>query len=375
LNKRKPIRECVALTLIKTLGAQRIYRLIDKVQHPQDVFRLTKPELLSVEGVGHKTAEAILTFNGWDKVDKILDRTRQIGAKLITLTHDFYPPLLKQIYDPPLLLWVLGSLKAVARKGLAVVGTRRPSRYGQRQARHFSGIIARSQVPVISGLAHGIDTISHQTTIKQRGVTIAVLGSGIDVIYPAANKKLARHIIDSGGAIISEFPPGTKPGAGNFPVRNRIVSGMTLGTIVVESGLEGGSMITASSASDQNREVFAVPHSLENESGIGCNAMIRRGHAKLIQNAEHIWEELPFEPVQVPASNGEVEQASKTVWRKMNLSKTAISVCSLLEQGKKHIDEICEKLSIPQSILMSELLQLEMKRCVRQLPGKVFELS
>lgn len=365
----------MALTLIKLLGARRIYNLLERVEHPQEVFRLSRKELQQVEGVGTVTADAIVTFNRWREVDKILERTQKIGARLITLTDINYPPLLSKIYDPPVLLWLLGREEVLKSWSLAVVGTRRPSPYGKRQARKFSGAIIRSGLTVISGMAHGIDTEAHATAVKEKGKTVAVLGSGIDVIYPAANRGLAQSIIQTGGAVISEFPPGTKPESGNFPVRNRIVSGMTMGSLVVESGVEGGSMITASSALDQNREVFVVPHSLENERGMGCNALIRRGHGKLVQSMDDIQAELNhFLPISPGGESTPRREVNKKDWKDLNLNRTAYRICTLLEGGAAHIDTLSAQMMLPAGKLMAELLQLEMKNCIYQHPGKVFEL-
>ncbi len=375
MKKRDPIRECVALTLIKLLGARRIYNLLERVKHPQDVFRLSREELQEVDGVGTVTADAIVTFNRWREVDKILERTQQIGARLLTLTDANYPPLLSKIYDPPVLLWLLGSAEVLKTLGLAVVGTRRPTPYGKKQARMFAAEMAGAGLTVISGLAHGIDTEAHATAVKEKGKTVAVLGSGIDVIYPAVNRGLARSIIHTGGAIISEFPPGTRPEAGNFPVRNRIVSGMTMGALVVESGLEGGSMITASSALDQNREVFVVPHSLCNERGVGCNTLIKRGHGKLVQSMDDIRVELThFLPISSGEGTSPRHDAKSRDWKDLNLNRTAHRICTLLEGGPVHIDTLSAQMKLSAGELMAELLRLEMINCICQRPGKVFEL-
>jgi DNA processing protein len=251
-----------------------------------------------------------------------------------------------------------------------VVGTRRPTAYGKRITEKFTGDLVQHGLTIISGLAYGVDTIAHSSCVKSGGKTVAVLGSGIDWIYPSSNKGLARDIIESDGLIITEFPPGTKPDASNFPERNRIVSGLSLGVLVIETGIKGGSMITARLALDQNREVFVVPHPLDNENGSGCNALIKKGTGKLVQDIGDLLVEFPAlqfeenEPVK-----------SKPNWKDMELSGQEAAVCRLLEKGELHIDKICEYLGKSSHELMGDLLELEMLDCIEQSAGKYFRIK
>ncbi|NGP77170.1 DNA-protecting protein DprA [Balneolaceae bacterium YR4-1] len=346
---------------------------MQKVDHPQDIFRLNTQELISIDGIGPVVANAIQKFNNWDEVDKLLSQTEVCGASIISFRDNNYPALLKEIFDPPILLWVKGDPAILDLPGVAVIGTRRATSYGIRKAKEFTADLTAQHLTVVSGLAYGVDAIAHRTTIENGGKTVAVLGSGIDTIYPGKHKDLAKDIWESGGAVISEFPPGTKPDAGNFPVRNRIVSGLTLGTLVIESGLEGGSMITARSALDQNREVFAIPHSLDNENGRGCNAIIKRGWGKLVQHIDDILDELTVTRVR----EDQEPRIQKRNWEMAELDEVSGTICRVLHESTYpiHIDDLSEKLEMPTFRLLPKLLELEMMDCVRQIAGKKFELS
>lgn len=369
--KSNDLRELVALSLVPRLGAQRIKLLLEWADHPREIFRMSHPQLKKLQSIGPATADSIVKFNDWDKVDKIIRRTERIGAQIITLTDEVYPERLRQIYDPPLLLWVKGDPGALNKDGIAVVGTRRASSYGKKQAEFFSRALVEQGLSVISGLAYGIDSVAHKTTVKKQGTTVAVLGSGIDVIYPSVNSKLATQIAETGGAVISEFPLGTKPDAVNFPVRNRIVSGMSMGTLVVESGREGGSMITARSALDQNREVFVIPHCIGHINGEGCNYLIKSAQGKLVQHIDDILNEISFNRQE---KNGLPTEKERN-WKNEELDETAEEICRLLENGPHHVDDLSEKLEIQTHELLSSLLTLEMLNCVDQKAGKIFELK
>lgn len=363
----------VALFLVPKLGIQRIRLLLQAVDHPAEIFTLTEQELQKIESIGPMLAASILEFDEWNEVTRIFEDANRLNARIITYVDDAYPPLLREIYDPPILLWVKGNAGVLKTPGIAVVGTRRATQYGKDVARDLSMGLANQGFPITSGLAFGVDTAAHKATLEAGGETIAVLGSGIDTIYPQKNAGLAQKIIEDDGAVITEFPMGTPPDAGNFPVRNRIVSGLSLGTLVVESGLKGGSMITAQSALTQNREVFVVPHALNNVNGIGCNHLIKRGAGKLVQSVDDIIEELPH--YEMPAITKSTPKASEShKWERLDLDEKAVTICKLLQKEPLHIDAISEELNIPSHQLLSKLLELEMQQCVRQKAGKNFEL-
>lgn len=370
-----PVREFTALHLIDNLGAQRIRLLLQFVEHPQLIFRLARHELESIRGIGPKTADDILSFNEWDKVDQILEKTHRTGAEIMTYWDDDYPLLLRQIYDPPLMLWIKGDRKVLATNCLAIVGTRRAGDYGLEMAGKFAAELVEHSLTIVSGLAYGVDGAAHKATVEAGGKTIAVLGSGIDWIYPSEHKKLASQIVETGGAVVSEFPLGTAPDRQNFPVRNRIVSGMCLGTLVTASGIDGGSMITAKSSLDQNREVFVIPHPVGNPNAIGCNSLIKRGMGKLVQNVDDILQEIE---VQIEHSNTNTvsKPPREKNWKDMELDDYSIRICEALEEESPlHIDGLAGKLGKEPHQLLSKLLTLEMKDCIRQKTGKNFELK
>ncbi|MAO63593.1 MAG: DNA-protecting protein DprA [Balneola sp.] len=371
-NNRKKLRVLVALSIIPGFGCRRVFNLIRHVDEPEKIFSLSKRELRAVEGIGEASALSLLSFDDWDKVDEIITQTEKNGSEIITLVDPEYPPLLKQIYDPPVLFWMKGNPESLSKPGMAVVGTRNTSPYGRNMAKKLTGELAEEGLCIFSGLAYGIDAIAHKTALEHNAPTVAVLGSGIDNLYPQKNADLANQIVKSGGAVITEFPLGAKPDAGNFPVRNRIVSGMSLGVLVVESGLKGGSMITADLGLDQNREVFAVPHPLTNASGTGCNYLIKRGAAKLVQTVDDIFEELPV------AYSDEVHEESasnKPNWRDEELDEMSVKICEILEEKARQVDDLAEEVGLNTSQLLVKLLQLEMEDLVLQRAGKIFELK
>jgi len=377
LKIRKPHhpRELVALNLIPNLGAQRIKTLLARAGDPQEIFRMSRKQLSAVYGIGDVLADTIVRFDRWEEADRLIAESTRAGFQLLTLADDAYPKLLREIYDPPVLLWIWGDVAALDKSGVAVVGTRQPSAYGREMAEQFSRELIREGLTIVSGLAYGIDGIAHRQAVEAGSTTVAVLGSGVDRIYPSKHIGLAKRIVETGGAVISEFPPGTKPDAVNFPVRNRVVSGLTLGTLVVESGMEGGSMITARLALDQNREVFVVPHALQNRTaaGTGCNYLIQTGQGKLVQSIGDILNEIATHTKIEPA---EKKEPPARKWKSVELDKLAVSICSLLEESDspRHIDELGARLDLPSHKLLPKLLELEMLECVKQSAGRNFEL-
>lgn len=374
MERRKHYRALLALQRVPELGLRRIKLLLEKtgVKNADEIFDLPVSKLASIDSFGEQIVRNIVTFDGWMQVDKVLDKTDKTGAELVSIDDEEYPPLLRHIYDPPVLLWLKGNRKALLEDGIAIIGTRRPGKYGLQQCEKWSRIISESGLCINSGLAYGIDAAAHKTAVDTGGKTVAVLGSGIDVIYPSKNIGLVKNLIQKGGAVITEFPPGTKPDAVNFPERNRIVSGMSHGVLVVESGIKGGSMITARSALDQNREVFVIPHPLDYLKGEGCNYLIRTGQGKLVQNMEDIREEIS---VHIEGTDGEIDKTPQVKkWESMDLNPKQSEVCRQLAKKEHHIDELSENLNIQAHKLLPLLLELEMLGAVKQKAGKYFEL-
>ena len=293
-----------------------------------------------------------------------LSLVNKVNGRIVTLWHDEYPEYLRKIYDPPPLLFVLGTIEKNDMYAVAIVGTRVPSAYGKFIAEKFSRELTSKGITITSGLARGIDTVAHSSSLKSGGRTIAVIGSSIDIIYPSENKRLAERIEES-GAVVSEFFMGTKPDPGNFPRRNRIISGMSLGTLIVETAENGGAMITASTTLDQNRELFCIPGNITEKYSIGTNRLIRDGHAKLVQSVDDIIAELKsslrpilkFSQPQTPAVLSIFEQ----------------KILDHLASEPSHIDVVSEQSGLSISDTLVNLLSLEFKGLVRQLAGKMFQ--
>lgn len=388
----------IALSLVQGLGAGRIIRLMQEFPNAEDVFRVSEKQIREIPGFGKTIASNIAKFNDWKRVDDILSVTENTDAWLLSINNEKYPNRLRHIYDPPLIIWGRGDVNALSRQGIAIIGTRKPTSYGRQKASLFAGRLAKTGLSIISGLAYGVDTLAHTAAVENNGCTVAVLGSGIDKIYPASNKRLTDEIISKGGAVISEFAPGTKPDRENFPTRNRVVSGLSLGVLVVESDVTGGSMITAYSALDQGREVFAIPHDITTQTGKGCNTMIKKGHAKLTMNVDDILEELNLDwsVLQLPEDDPELQkelfgeesvdngvpypkrrvpEPEKKSWRdKEDLTKEMKHICELLEKGEMHIDDLAEKAAKPGHLLLGTLLELELQNLVVAKSGKRFSL-
>ncbi len=365
-------RALIALLQIPDFGVRRIKVLLDRtgVDNASELFNLKIPDLLRFDGFGKQVATSFVQFDDWKKVDSILEQTEKTGAELISIDDEYYPPLLKHIFDPPVLLWVKGNKETLRSDGVAVVGTRRASKYGLKQAKEWSEKLTGAGLCVNSGLAYGVDAAAHRSALDSGGKTIAVLGSGIDVIYPAKNSKLASDIIEKGGVVMTEFTPGAAPDAVNFPERNRIVSGMSHGTLVVESAVKGGSMITARSALDQNREVFVIPHPLDSLGGQGCNYLIRTGQGKLVQSIQDILDEISVHT----ESDSKNVQDTEMKWESLELDDSSKEICKLLIDNELHIDELSEITEKPTYTLLPTLLELEMQGAIKQKAGKYFEL-
>jgi DNA processing protein len=361
------VRELLRLSSVPRIGPQKIRALVAHFKTPDEVFRASARELITVPGIDKKLATNILHHTTEEKfADEQLKRLNKLGGRIVTLWDKEYPDLLRKIYDPPAFLFILGKLKEADARSLALVGTRHPTPYGHSVAESLTRDIAQHSLTIVSGLARGVDTIVHSTALKCKTRTIAVIGSGLDVPYPPENKKLMEHIAEA-GAVISEFAMGTKPDAPNFPRRNRIISGLSLGTIVIESAEEGGALITAATALDQNREVFAVPGNITEKRSSGPNKLIRDGRAKLITNAQDIFDELAS---QLRLSFDQNENALS-----VELTRTERLLYQILADEPIHIDTLSEQTEMSTSDALVTLLSLEFKGMVRQLPGKQFVRS
>ncbi len=351
--------------MIPGVGPGKIRRLIAQFGSPQAVAHAPDIRLARVDGIGMKTAAAIAERLGDMDVDDQVQRARTAGARMVTLWEEGYPALLKEIFDPPVFLWYKGRLPQPEGKLVAVVGTRRPSDRGKRTARHLSAEIAGRDVVIVSGLASGIDAEAHRGAIDAGTPTVAVLGSGVDRVYPSCHKRLAETICKH-GALISEYAMGAAPDAANFPRRNRIISGMTHGTLVIEAYRDGGALITARLALEQNREVFAVPGSISSQAVAGCHDLIQQGHAKLTTCVEDVIAEI------APGSPRRATGPKPDDRRIGELPEIEQQILALLGDEPVHIDALQDRSGIDISTLLVHLLTLEFKGLARQLAGKQF---
>ena len=365
----------LALSLTPGLGPTRARKLTEHFGSAESVFRASLTELEAC-GLHAAAAQAIATGKSAALAQDELGKAVEAGARILTLSDAAYPPLLRQIYDPPVVLYVRGNADALSAPGIAVVGTRHPTPYGVGMAERLSCDLAGNLgLVIISGMARGVDTAAHRGTLMGKGKTIAVFGTGIDVIYPRENQKIADSILATGGALVTEFPVTTFPAPQNFPIRNRIISGLAVGVLVVEAGEYSGTRITSRCALEQNRDVYAVPGNVTNRNAWGPNTLIKQG-AKLVATWEDVWEDLPNDiklklaPPTQPAAAPETASLFDD-----KLSPAEKRVFALIKADTStHIDEIVERLEpeVSSSEIFAALFELELSGKVRQLPGKNF---
>ncbi len=361
----------IALNMVDGVGPIRVRALLDRFNEPQAILSATKADLMQVEGVGDEVARSIISWREKVDLDGELARIEKAAVHVVTRDEPEYPKNLREVYDPPIILYVKGTLSERDALAIAVVGSRRTTLYGQDMARKLAYQLGRVGVTVVSGLARGIDTAAHHGALQAKGRTVAVIGCGIDIVYPAENEKLANEIIEKGGAVVTEFPFGVKPDRQNFPMRNRIISGWSLGTVVVEANLKSGALITANQAAEQGRQVFAVPGRADSILSRGTNKLIKDG-AKLTEDAEDILGE--FEYLLPKRATEQAEAASEGGGTKpaLVLSDMETKVMAQVGQEETAIDEIIRASGLTTACVSATLLSLEMKRLVRQLPGKLY---
>jgi len=358
----------LALNSLRDIGPVIARRLLAVFGSPENIFQSTVRELKEIEGIGENRARSIVSFNQWDSIQKEIDRVSKSGASIITINDTTYPESLRRISDAPLVLYVKGKIKDTDKYAVAIVGSRLPTDYGLQVAEKISYRIASYGLTVISGMARGIDTIAHKGALMAKGRTIAVLGSGIDIPYPAENRGL-MNAIASAGAVISEFPLGTGPNKENFPQRNRIISALALGVVVIEAAVDSGSLITVGYALEQGKEVFAVPGNITSVTSKGTNNLIKKG-AKLVDSAEEIIDELRY---QIKG----ILKEDKTITQKQlpEMTDDEKKIYNYLGEEPKHIDTIVRGTGIVSHKALSILLSLELKGIVRQIEGKNFSIN
>ena len=357
----------VALNMIEHVGPVRVRQLLEHFGEAPAVLRASQSQLLQVRGIGEETAEAIATWEKTINLNEELKRISDFGCHILTQADEDYPELLRQIYDPPIVLYVKGKLTAKDKNAVAMVGSRMTTHYGVETARKLAYQLAYVGVTVVSGGARGIDSAAHQGALSAKGRTVAVLGTGINIIFPPENAELFERIIAS-AAIITQFPFNRNADKQSFPIRNRIVAGMTLGTIVVEANLTSGALITANMAVENGRQIFAVPGRIDSPRSKGCHELIKKG-AKLCEGAEDVLSEFEY---LFPASNRPPGANETGVLPALTLSENEQKVYDALSNEESTTDEVIRKSGLPSSAVSVALLSLEMKRVVKQLPGKLF---
>ncbi len=348
------------------MGNRLFKLLLDHFKTPERILDSSVDELIALGGINKTLASAILNHGVSEQVKQDYAIVREKGYSIVTLTDPDYPYLLLQIYDPPPFLYVYGTLGS-SRKNISVVGSRAATSYGMVATRRLCADLASHGITVVSGMARGIDTAAHTGALNGGGRTIAVFGSGLENIYPLENKELF-HKIAQNGAVISEFPVLTKPLAYNFPKRNRIISGISLGTVVVEATRKSGSLITARFAAEHNREVFAVPGNINSGKSSGTHNLIKQG-AKLVENAKDILEEILDIMVEPDTGNHNDDKLSHEI---LSLSSEEKLVWDSLSSYSVHMDELVRAVPMQPGQLSGILLGLELKGLVTQLPGKFF---
>ncbi len=371
------IEKWLRLIRADSVGATTFAKLIKHFGSADRALGASVSELAKIDGVGFKTAERIAATHGKFDVTAELELAQKLGIWIINVDDERYPPALKQIYDPPPVLYIKGSLSREDNLAISIVGSRRCSLYGQEQSSRLAHFLSSAGFTICSGMARGIDTAAHQGALSAGGRTIAVQGCGLENIYPPENKKLFELIAES-GACISELPLGYEPLSENFPPRNRIIAGLSLGTIIVEAGFRSGALITARAALENNREVMAVPGKIDSPLSKGAHQLIKQG-AKLIESVEDVMEALGYigEQLEDHVSTA-AEKAAKSIEtplfdiKELKLSVPEKTIYECLNKEPQHIEQIIDDTDLAAGSVNAGLVSLRLKGLIKQLPGSLF---
>ncbi|MBN2282591.1 MAG: DNA-processing protein DprA [Deltaproteobacteria bacterium] len=374
--ERDELKYWLALGRMHGMGPSTVNRLIDTFGTARSVFNIPVAELIERAGLTRQTASLIGRFNDWSAVERELDDCEGRGVSIITANSPAYPKLLRHIHDYPPLLYVKGTLHP-GEVTIAVIGSRKASTYGRFMTERLCRELCLQNVTIVSGLARGIDSAAHRAALTAGGRTIAVMGSGMDVIYPPENKELFHQIAGS-GAVVTEFPQMTQPKAEHFPRRNRIISGMSYGVVVVEAGEKSGSLITARLALEQGREVFAVPGMIDSPGSRGTHRLLREG-AKLVETVHDVLEEIvsqigETEKLRLHEQNHLTADERTDVLTDGEFEGHERQLLELLGEKSCHIDDIAAVTGRPVQDVLNTLLSLELRGCLEQLPGKIFRV-
>lgn len=360
----------LTLHLTPNLGTIGCQRLVEAFGSPIEVFKAKQTDILRAKGVKKSALTLLANEPPFAAMEKELAKAKAMGVKIVSLDDNEYPALLRTIYAPPVILYLRGSFEVISRPAVAIVGSRAATAYGVKIARKLAADLTMRGVMVVSGMALGIDTAAHYGTLDRGGPTIAVLGCGVDVIYPRQNMKLYGEIMKN-GLIVSEYPLGTKPESFRFPSRNRIISGMAMGTVVVEAAKRSGSLITARMAMDEGREVFAIPGRIDSFKSAGTHHLLQEG-AKLVNSVEDILEELPM--VSSSGKSGQEDNTSKS-GKVVNLKVEEEAVLGLLDAYPESMDNLIMRSGLSAAKINEIMLMLEIKGLVEVAPGQQFSLK
>ena len=360
-----PTEACIALNMLPTMGPVRLRKLLEVFQTPERVLTANRDALRTVDGIGREVVAQIQNWESLVDLPGELKRIRDFGATVITAESPVYPKQLREIHSPPIVLYVWGEVLERDKHAIAVIGSRRTTHYGLESAKKLSYQLAYAGATVVSGLARGIDTAAHQGALAAKGRTIAVIGSGLSKLYPPENAALAEKIRGGNGAVVSEFSMEVEPDRQTFPMRNRIISGWSQGLLVVEAGANSGALISVAQALEQGRNVYAVPGQINAPTAIGSNRLIQQG-AKLVMDAGEILDDLQILlPESKPSSNAMMRSLPE-------LNDDERRVYEAIRETETSIDDIATKSDLPSGTVSSTLLRLELKKLVKQLPGKYF---
>ncbi len=369
-------QQWLALSLTPGIGAGRGRKLVERFGAIDRLFAASLTEL-EASGLAAAAAQSIASGKSLELAATEYDHVREAGATIISPEDAEFPTQLREIYDPPLVLYLQGNAEVINKRGIAVVGTRHPTPYGVGMAERLACDLAARGLVIFSGMARGVDSAAHRGALNGRGQTVAIWGTGIDEVYPKENRKIRDEILAAGGAIITEFPLGTFPAPQNFPIRNRLISGISIGVLVIEAGEYSGTRVTARCALEQGREVYAVPGNVTNKMSWGPNTLIKQG-AALVATWEDVWEELPADtrlaltPVEQPASEA---PGSASLFQGVELSPHEKRVLGLLKSDEStHLDQLVERLCshLSSSEIFAALFELELSGRIKALPGKYY---
>ncbi|MBR4125323.1 MAG: DNA-processing protein DprA [Victivallales bacterium] len=363
----------IAINLLPEIGPARLRALLEYIPDPRNALGAPLKRLQTIPRLGTRAAQVLHEWHKYCPLSQELKRAEQAKILLLTWDDSAYPLILKEIHDPPICLYVRGDLEALqdSSRTIAMVGSRFTTAYGENIAQQLATSAARNGWTIVSGLARGIDTVCHRSVVEAGGRTIAVLGSGLDRLYPAENVGLCRAIIEHHGAVISEFPLGTSPDRQNFPQRNRIISGLSRGTLVIEAGLKSGSLITAGFANEQGRTVFAVPGRVDNPHMQGCHSLLKDG-ARLVETFQDVLDEFSMLPnlADTRRNREEKEHEDQLRTTPISISAREFQLWETIGTGEAGIDDLVAILQLPVGEILRALLALEIKQLVIQLPGK-----